>query len=287
MLWILGSGRRLSLLGLALLVAASLSVACNRDPRDPGDTSPPAAVPSGPAATSPAAAAAPASAAPSTSPSASPASSSNAAADAPAGAAAPAAGGSAVAAARPRIVVFGDSLSAGLGLAQSESFPARLQRKVDEAGLRFEIVNAGLSGDTSAGGIRRLDWSLDGDVRVLILELGANDGLRGLSVAEMTANLSAIIERAQARNISVLLCGMEAPPNFGASYTREFHAAFPALARKYRLPFVPFLLNGVAGTTDLNQADGIHPNVEGARRVADTVWITLEPLLAAGARVTS
>jgi len=253
MLWILASGRKwtsVSFLSLALIVSASISISCNRDPREPADANPAASGPPGPAA-------------------------------------GPAAGAAVAPAARPRIVVLGDSLSAGLGLAQAESFPARLQRKIDGASLNFEIVNAGLSGDTSAGGVRRLDWSLDGDVRILILELGANDGLRGLSVAEMTANLSTIIERAQARGIAVLLCGMEAPPNFGASYTREFHAAFPALARKYQLPFVPFLLNGVAGTTDLNQADGIHPNVEGARRVADTVWIALEPMLVSGARTTS
>ncbi len=188
-------------------------------------------------------------------------------------------------ASRPRVVVLGDSLTAGLGLAPNESYPARLQQRIDAAGLNFEVVNAGVSGDTSAGGVRRLDWSLDGDVRILILELGANDGLRGLPVAEMTQNLSTIIERAQARHIEVLLCGMEAPPNFGASYTREFHLAFPALARKYQLRFVPFLLSGVAGLADLNQSDGIHPNVEGARKVADTVWVALEPML--GARATS
>jgi len=186
---------------------------------------------------------------------------------------------------RPRIVVLGDSLTAGLGLATTQSYPALLQQKIDRAGLNFEIVNAGVSGDTSAGGVRRLDWSLDGDVRILILELGANYGLRGLSVADMVGNLSTIIERARARGIAVLLCGMEAPPNFGPDYTREFHAAFPTLARKYQLSFVPFLLNGVAGTTDLNQSDGIHPNVEGARRVADTVWHELEPML--GTRVAS
>jgi acyl-CoA thioesterase-1 len=188
-----------------------------------------------------------------------------------------------VAAPRPRVVVLGDSLTAGLGLAPNESYPARLQQRLDAAGLNFEVVNAGVSGDTSAGGVRRLDWSLDGDVRVLILELGANDGLRGLPVSEMTQNLSTIIERAKARGIKVLLCGMEAPPNFGASYTREFHFAFPDLAKKYQLPFVPFLLAGVAGLSDLNQADGIHPNVEGARKVADTVWVTLKPMLDAHA----
>jgi acyl-CoA thioesterase-1 len=238
-------------LAVSALVSTLIPISCHRDPRD---ADPPAAASTATPAQAPAAAAE----APVSSP---------------------------ARANRPRIVVLGDSLTAGLGLAPAESYPSLLQRKVDRAGLNFEIINAGVSGDTSAGGVRRLDWSLDGDVRVLILELGANDGLRGLPVAEMVNNLSTIIERAKARGIAVMLCGMEAPPNFGPSYTREFHAAFPALARKYQLPFVPFLLSGVAGTTELNQADGIHPNVEGARRVADTVWGTLEPML--GARVSS
>jgi acyl-CoA thioesterase I len=182
-------------------------------------------------------------------------------------------------AARPRVVVLGDSLSAGLGLSPQEAFPALLQRKIDTEGLKFEVVNAGVSGDTSAGGLRRLDWALDGNVQVLILGLGANDGLRGLSVDEMRRNLSAIVERAQARHIAVVLCGMEAPPNFGASYTTSFRAAFKEVATKYDLAFVPFLLDGVAGLADLNQDDGIHPNARGAQRVADTVWSTLRPLL--------
>jgi acyl-CoA thioesterase I len=180
---------------------------------------------------------------------------------------------------RPRVVVLGDSLTAGLGLSKDEAFPAVLQEKIDAQRLGFEVVNAGVSGDTSAGGLRRLDWSLEGNVRVLVLELGANDGLRGLSVDEMRRNLSQIIQKAQARGISVVLCGMEAPPNFGASYTSSFRAAYKELAGTYRVPLVPFLLQGVAGLPDLNQADGIHPNAEGARRVAETVWITLAPLL--------
>jgi acyl-CoA thioesterase-1 len=182
-------------------------------------------------------------------------------------------------AARPRVVVLGDSLSAGLGLSPQEAFPAILQRKIDADGLKFEVVNAGVSGDTSAGGLRRLDWALDGDVQVLILGLGANDGLRGLPVDEMRRNLSTIVERAQARHITVVLCGMEAPPNFGASYTASFRAAFKDVAKKYDLAFVPFLLDGVAGLADLNQEDGIHPNARGAERVAGTVWSTLRPLL--------
>ena len=193
--------------------------------------------------------------------------------------AAPSAGAATPQSARPRVVVLGDSLSAGLGLSPQEAFPALLQRKIDAEGLKFEVINAGVSGDTSAGGLRRLDWALEGDVQVLIVGLGANDGLRGLSVDEMRRNLSTIIERAQARQISVVLCGMEAPPNFGSSYTTAFRAAFRDVAKQYHVAFVPFLLDGVAGLADLNQEDGIHPNARGAQKVADTVWSTLKPLL--------
>lgn len=183
------------------------------------------------------------------------------------------------AAARPRVVVLGDSLSAGLGISTDQAFPAVLQRKVDSKGLPFEVVNAGVSGDTTAGGLRRLDWALDGNVQVLIVELGANDGLRGLSVDEMRRNLSDIISQAQRRGIRVLLCGMEAPPNFGASYTTAFRAAFKDVAGQHRVQLLPFLLEGVAGLPALNQADGVHPNAQGAQRVAETVWSRLEPML--------
>lgn len=183
--------------------------------------------------------------------------------------------------ARPRIVVLGDSLTAGLGLPMDEAYPALLQRKLDEAGRRFEVVNAGVSGDTSAGGLRRLDWALEGDVRVLIVALGANDALRGLSVAEMKRNLGQILDRARARHIAVLLAGMEAPPNYGPAYTRAFRDAYRDLARERQAALVPFLLAGVAGQPSLNQADGIHPNSAGARIVADTVWNALKPMLSA------
>jgi acyl-CoA thioesterase-1 len=183
------------------------------------------------------------------------------------------------AAARPRIVVLGDSITAGLGLAIEEAFPARLQEKVDAQRLGYEVVGAGVSGETSAGGLRRIDWVLDGDVRVLVLELGANDGLRGLPVPEMRKNLAAIIARAKARGVRVVLCGMEAPPNFGAAYTSEFREAFRALANDEGVTYVPFLLEGVAGLPEMNQADGIHPNAAGARRVADTVWAALGPVV--------
>lgn len=182
---------------------------------------------------------------------------------------------------RPRIVCLGDSLTAGYGLADaaSQAYPALLQRKLDLAGYDFEVVNAGVSGDTSAGGLRRLDWSLDGDVRVLVVALGANDGLRGLSIDELKSNLDTIVGRAQARGIRVLLAGMEVPPNLGAEYAAGFRRAFRDVARERGVPLLPFLLAGVGGDAKLNQRDGIHPNEVGARMVAENVWQALRPLL--------
>jgi acyl-CoA thioesterase-1 len=183
------------------------------------------------------------------------------------------------AAPRPRVVFLGDSLTAGYGLERSESVPALIQARLDAGGYRYEVVNAGVSGDTSAGGLSRLDWSLEGDVDVLVIELGGNDGLRGLPPAAMKQNLDLIIRRARARGIDVLLTGMEAPPNFGAAYTAEFRQVFRDLARQHGIAFVPFFLEGVAGIPHLNLGDGIHPNPQGARVVSDTVWRALEPLL--------
>jgi acyl-CoA thioesterase-1 len=179
----------------------------------------------------------------------------------------------------PRIVVLGDSLTAGLGLPVEEAYPAVLQQRVTAAGYQFEVVSAGVSGDTTAGGLRRLAWSLDGDVRVLIVALGGNDGLRGLPVEEVRRNLSAIVSEAEERNISVLLAGMEAPPNLGPDYTGQFREAFGDVAREFDTVFVPFLLEGVAGIEALNQRDGIHPTAEGARIIADTLWPALESIL--------
>ncbi len=149
--------------------------------------------------------------------------------------------------ARPRVVAFGDSLTAGLGLLEQEAYPAHLQRKIDEVGYKFEVVNAGLSGDTSAGGLRRLDWALEGDVRVLIIAFGGNDGLRGLPVSQMKDNLSTIIDKARERNAVVILAGMEAPPNFGQEYATAFRQAFRDVALSKRVLFMPFLLKDVAG----------------------------------------
>jgi acyl-CoA thioesterase-1 len=182
-------------------------------------------------------------------------------------------------ASRPRVVALGDSITAGLGLSPEDAYPALLQKRIDEQGLTYEVVNAGVSGDTSAGGLRRADWALDGDVRVLIIALGGNDALRGLPVEQLQQNLSDLIERAQARKIKVILAGMEAPPNYGPGYTAAFHRVYPDLAKKYRVSLVPFLLEGVAGMSQLNQRDGIHPTAEGARKVADNIWAALEPLL--------
>jgi acyl-CoA thioesterase I len=180
---------------------------------------------------------------------------------------------------RSRIVALGDSLTVGLGLVETESYPSLLQNKLDEEGYAFEMVNAGVSGDTSAGGLRRLDWALEGDVRILIVALGANDGLRGLSIAEMKQNLTTIIERAREKSIVVILAGMEAPPNYGPEYVQSFRAAFREVASKQRVLFIPFLLDKVAGQGSLNQPDGIHPNAEGARIIAETVWPVLRSVL--------
>ena len=174
---------------------------------------------------------------------------------------------------------MGDSLTAGLGLVESQAYPALLQRKIEADGYKFEVVNAGVSGDTTAGGLRRLDWALEGDVKVLIVALGGNDGLRGLSVGEMKQNLTKIIQAARERNILVILAGMEAPPNYGEEYATAFRGAFRDVAREQRVLFIPFLLDNVAGQAQLNQGDGIHPNAQGAAVVSDTVWAVLRPVL--------
>jgi acyl-CoA thioesterase-1 len=160
-----------------------------------------------------------------------------------------------------------------------QSYPSLIGKKLKERGYDYEIVNAGVSGDTSAGGLRRLDWSLDGDVRVLLVALGGNDGLRGLPPADLKKNLATILDRAREKKIPVILAGMEAPPNNGPDYTRDFRKVYSDLAKEYDVTFIPFLLQGVAGDPTLNQADGIHPNVRGAEIVADLVWKELEPTL--------
>ena len=179
----------------------------------------------------------------------------------------------------PRIVFLGDSLTAGYGLDMEQSVPSLVQKQLETEGYTFEVVNAGVSGDTSAGGLRRLEWSLDGDVRVLVLELGANDGLRGLPVADLKKNLKTIITTARRRGIEVLLTGMEAPPNYGPAYTSEFRRAFRDLAGEEHVAFMPFYLYQVAGIPTLNIADGMHPNPAGSRIVEANLWRSLKPLL--------
>jgi acyl-CoA thioesterase I len=181
---------------------------------------------------------------------------------------------------RPVIVAFGDSLTAGYGLPEPESFTTLLQRKLDQSGYKYRVVNAGVSGDTSAGGVRRLEWSLEGKVKFLILELGGNDGLRGLPVEQLKKNLAQIIETAQKRNVQVILAGMEAPPNLGAAYTTQFRQVYRDLAKQYKVPLIPFVLEGVGGQSGMNQPDGIHPNAAGEKIMTENVWRVLEPVLA-------
>jgi acyl-CoA thioesterase-1 len=176
-------------------------------------------------------------------------------------------------------VFLGDSLTAGLGLPREQSVPSLIQARLNQEGYRYEVVNAGVSGDTSAGGLSRLDWSLAGNVEIVVVELGANDGLRGLPPAQMKRNLDEVITRAKRRGITVVLTGMEAPPNYGPAYTAEFREVFRDLADDHDVTFVPFFLEGVAGNARLNLRDGIHPNADGARVIEQNVWRALEPLL--------
>ena len=184
-----------------------------------------------------------------------------------------------------RIVVLGDSLA--VSPSRATAFPAVLQQRLDGAHPGWVVTNEGVGGDTAAGGFERLDRALPADTAILILALGANDGLRGTPIATIEQNLSAIIERASGRGITVLLCGMETPPFNGWSYTVDFHRLFPRLAERFAVPLVPFLLEGVALNSELNGEDGIHPNAAGARRIADTVWRYLEPLVRAIGSITT
>jgi acyl-CoA thioesterase I len=187
---------------------------------------------------------------------------------------------SAVAAADERVItVLGDSLTAGLGVSPAEAFPARLEARLREEGFAYRVVNAGVSGDTSAGGLRRVDWVLKTHPEIVIVALGANDGLRGLSVAALQANLARIVERLQAAGARVLLAGMRVPPNYGDDYARAYARVFPDVARKTGAALAPFLLDGVAAVAALNQPDGIHPTAAGHQRIAERLWPHLRPLL--------
>ena len=186
-----------------------------------------------------------------------------------------------VPAARPRLLFFGNSLTAGYGVEPEEAFPALVGQKIDSAGLKYEVINAGLSGETTAGGRSRVGWVLRQPVAVFVLELGGNDGLRGLPLTATRQNLQAIIDTVRRRSpqAKIVLAGMQIPPNLGQAYARDFAKIYPALAAQNHLPLIPFLLAGVGGDPALNQPDGIHPTPEGHRRVARTVWATLRPLL--------
>lgn len=182
----------------------------------------------------------------------------------------------------PRTVLFlGDSITAGYGLDLSEAYPALLQQRINQHGLNFKVINAGQSGDTSAGGLGRMDWLLKNRVDVLVLELGVNDGLRGLPVEVTRKNLQAIIDRARQRypQIKVVVAGMKIPPNMGAEYSRDFEAMFATLAKKNNAALIPFILEGVGGVSKMNLPDGIHPTAKGHEIVAENVWKVLEPIL--------
>ena len=179
------------------------------------------------------------------------------------------------------ILFFGNSLTAGYGLDPELAFPELIQQKIDGEKMNFTVINAGLSGETSAGGLSRIDWVLSQYVDVFILELGANDGLRGLPLASTRKNLQGILDKVKLKypNVEIVIAGMMVPPNMGETYSKEFGEIYPDLARKNNAALIPFLLEGVAGNPDLNLPDGIHPNVEGHQIVADNVWKALKPFL--------
>ena len=182
----------------------------------------------------------------------------------------------------PKVILFfGDSLTAGYGLSPEEAFPALIEKKLNKKGKPTKVVNAGLSGETSAGGLTRIDWVLRQPIDVFVLELGANDGLRGLPLEQTEKNLQAIINKVKAKypKAKVVIAGMMVPPNMGADYASKFQKIFPALAKKNNAEFIPFLLEDVAGNESLNLSDGIHPNIEGHKIVAETVLKVLDPLI--------
>ncbi|PIW04342.1 MAG: arylesterase [Cytophagales bacterium CG17_big_fil_post_rev_8_21_14_2_50_40_13] len=175
---------------------------------------------------------------------------------------------------RKTIIFFGDSITAGYGLSMEEAYPNLIQKRIDSLGLNYEVINAGLSGEASAGGLDRIDWILKGKPDIFVLELGGNDGLRGLSIEETEANLKAMIDKVRAANSNtkILLAGMQIPPNLGQEYTKAFRNVFPKVAKDKNVELIPFLLENVGGATKLNQSDGIHPNTAGHKIVAETVW---------------
>ena len=179
------------------------------------------------------------------------------------------------------ILFFGDSITAGYGLEEEQAFPAFIQKKLDENGHRYLVVNAGLSGETSAGGLRRIDWVLQQRVDIFVLELGGNDGLRGIDPRSTKENLQGIMDRVKAKypDADIILTGMEAPPNMGGNYTGEFRNIFSDLAQANDVVFMPFILEGVAGDPELNLPDGIHPTEEGHRIIAENLWVVIKDVL--------
>jgi acyl-CoA thioesterase I len=182
---------------------------------------------------------------------------------------------------KPAVLFFGTSLTAGYGIDPQQAYPALIQQKIDSAGLNYRVINAGLSGETSAGALRRADWLFQQPVSVLVLETGANDGLRGLPPDSLRANIQAILNRARRLRPppKLVLLGMRMPPNYGRTYTERFESIYPELAKANGAVLVPFLLEGVGGVRGLNQSDGVHPTAEGQRKMAETVWRFLEPVL--------
>tara|TARA_R110002096_G_scaffold324349_7_gene518448 strand:- start:6995 stop:7609 length:615 start_codon:yes stop_codon:yes gene_type:complete len=182
---------------------------------------------------------------------------------------------------KKNILIFGDSITAGFGIEPQQAFPALIQDRIDSLGLNFNVINAGLSGETSAGGLRRIDWVLQRTVDVMILELGGNDALRGIDLSTTKENLQKIIDKVLAKypEAEIVVAGMQVPPNLGTDYTQQFASIFPELAKKNELLLIPFLLEKVGGSTELNQSDGIHPTAKGHALVAETVWEYLYPVI--------
>jgi acyl-CoA thioesterase-1 len=179
------------------------------------------------------------------------------------------------------ILFFGDSITAGLGVDKSQAFPALIQDRIDSLGLNYEVINGGLSGETSAGGLRRIDWTLQRDIDIMVLELGGNDGLRGIDLNSTKENLQQIIDKVKATNpdAQIILAGMQVPPNLGQDYTRKFETIYPELAQENNLFLIPMIMDKIGGDEELMQSDGLHPTPEGHKVIADTVWEALNPIL--------
>jgi acyl-CoA thioesterase-1 len=176
------------------------------------------------------------------------------------------------------ILFFGDSITAGLGVDKSQAFPAIIQDRIDSLGLNYEVINGGLSGETSAGGLRRIDWILQRDIDIMVLELGGNDGLRGIDLNSTKENLQKIIDKVQTNNpdAKIILAGMQVPPNLGQDYTKQFETIYPELAEENNLPLIPMIMDKIGGDEELMQSDGLHPTPRGHKVIADTIWDTLE-----------